>query len=98
MEASDTSFHGMGREDIDVRCLGSGRPFVLEIKGPRVRETDLEKLTEEINSESSGKVEVNSLRWSQKRERRIAVSFCNRRLNVSWYRNINLSHAHVGAF
>ncbi len=68
MEANDTSFHGMGREDIDVRCLGSGRPFVLEIKGPRVRETDLEKLTDDINSKSSGKVEVNSLRWSQKRE------------------------------
>ena len=68
MEASDTSFHGMGREDIDVRCLGSGRPFVLEIKGPRIRDTDLDKLTEEINSRSSGKVEVNSLRWSHKKE------------------------------
>ncbi len=25
-------FHGAGREDIDVLMLGSGRPFVLEIK------------------------------------------------------------------
>ena len=68
MDANDTSFHGMGREDIDVRCLGSGRPFVLELKGPRSRKTDLEELSEKINSEASGKVEVNSLRWSQKRE------------------------------
>ena len=68
MEANDTSFHGMGREDIDVRCLGSGRPFVLEVKGPRIRDMDLDKLSEEINSKSSGKVEVNSLRWSLKKE------------------------------
>ena len=68
MGANDTSFHGMGREDIDVRCLGTGRPFVLEIKGPRVRKTDLEELSEQINTKASGKVEVNSLRWSQKRE------------------------------
>ena len=28
MGAFDTSFHGMGREDIDVRCLGcEGRSF-----------------------------------------------------------------------
>lgn len=27
-------FHGCGREDIDVRMLGSGRPFVLELQEP----------------------------------------------------------------
>lgn len=27
-------FHGSGREDIDVRMLGSGRPFVLELTEP----------------------------------------------------------------
>ena len=42
LSAEDTSFHGMGREDIDVRCLGRGRPFVLEVKRPKVRRTDLE--------------------------------------------------------
>ena len=29
-------FHGAGREDIDVLMLGSGRPFVLEIKEPKL--------------------------------------------------------------
>ena len=28
-------FHGAGREDIDVRMLGRGRPFILEVINPR---------------------------------------------------------------
>ncbi len=32
--------HGCGREDTDVRCLGDGRPFVLEITHPRRRRLD----------------------------------------------------------
>ncbi|MDR0309867.1 MAG: tRNA pseudouridine(54/55) synthase Pus10, partial [Candidatus Methanoplasma sp.] len=37
-------FHGMGREDIDARMLGDGRPFVLEINRPRKRDIDLDEL------------------------------------------------------
>lgn len=33
----DASFHGGGREDIDALMLGTGRPFVLEVKEPRWR-------------------------------------------------------------
>jgi len=35
--AEGTRFHGMGREDIDARMLGRGRPFVLELVRPRSR-------------------------------------------------------------
>ena len=28
-----SKFHSAGREDIDVRMLGAGRPFVLELVG-----------------------------------------------------------------
>lgn len=66
--ASDTSFHGMGREDIDVRCLGSGRPFVLEIKNPKIRNEELSVIEGKINSNNPDKVRVNSLRWCQKKE------------------------------
>ena len=66
--ASDTSFHGMGREDIDVRCLGSGRPFVLEIKNPRLRDFELSKIEKEINSNEPEKVRVNSLKWCTKKD------------------------------
>lgn len=41
------SFHGMGREDIDARCL-AWRPFVLEIAKPRLRRINLKKLAKKI--------------------------------------------------
>lgn len=59
-------FHGAGREDVDVRMLGNGRPFVVEVKGPIKRHIDLEKIAEEINK--SGKVEVLGLRFITKEE------------------------------
>ena len=33
--ADSASLHGSGREDIDVRMLGRGRPFVMEFANPR---------------------------------------------------------------
>ena len=59
--ASDTTFHGAGREDIDARMLGSGRPFIVEAVRPRRRSIDLVQLQEEINRQSAGKVEVGKL-------------------------------------
>ena len=67
-KGAEHSFHGMGREDIDARMLGNGRPFVLEIKLPIRRQLDLKKLEELINSYSKGKVEVFNLRPSSKDE------------------------------
>jgi tRNA pseudouridine synthase 10 len=37
-------FHGAGREDIDVRMLGDGRPFVLEMVNPKCLDVDLAAL------------------------------------------------------
>ncbi|HTW77882.1 MAG TPA: tRNA pseudouridine(54/55) synthase Pus10 [Thermoplasmata archaeon] len=54
-------FHGMGREDIDARMLGRGRPFVLEILRPRVRTVDLAAIGPEIARASQGRVEVDGL-------------------------------------
>ena len=42
-------FHGMGREDIDALCLGDGRPFVLEISQPKIRDIDLDELEKLAN-------------------------------------------------
>jgi tRNA pseudouridine synthase 10 len=36
-EGEKTAFHASGREDIDARMLGTGRPFVLEISKPKKR-------------------------------------------------------------
>jgi len=68
LAAEDTSFHGMGREDIDVRCLGTGRPFVIEIKKPSTRLANLEEIQKVVNENAVDKVEINSLRWSNRSE------------------------------
>ncbi len=60
---SESKFHGAGREDIDVKMLGSGRPFVLEIKEPKIRDLDLEILEEKINTFAGEKVEVQDLKF-----------------------------------
>lgn len=68
LDAQEDSFHGMGREDIDVRCMGSGRPFVIEIKEPKTRTVDTEVAMAEINSRAEGKIKINSLRLSNRKE------------------------------
>jgi tRNA pseudouridine synthase 10 len=67
-QGTEHAFHGMGREDIDVRCLGRGRPFVLEIKEPRKRSFNAEKLAEIINEAAQGSVEVSAIRPSTRSE------------------------------
>lgn len=65
-KGADSSFHGAGREDIDVLMLGNGRPFVLEIKSPKIRDIDLQKLELEVNQINEGKVRISELRFVEK--------------------------------
>ena len=58
----------MGREDIDVRCLGLGRPFVLEIKRPMRRNLPTKDLVEMVKNHASGKVEVDELSWCTRKK------------------------------
>jgi tRNA pseudouridine synthase 10 len=60
------SFHAAGREDVDARMLGTGRPFVMEIKKPRKRFLDLKNLTKLVNKQAQEKVEISSLRAATK--------------------------------
>jgi tRNA pseudouridine synthase 10 len=60
------SFHASGREDIDARMLGEGRPFVIEVTQPKNRFLDLKKLEETLNSHAQGKVEVSNLEFADK--------------------------------
>lgn len=61
--AEGVCLHGAGREDIDARMLGNGRPFVLEIRSPRVRSLALPPLRDEINREALHRVEISDLRF-----------------------------------
>jgi len=62
----DASFHAAGREDIDARMLGHGRPFVLQVKKPKKRFIDLKALKKSVNNEAQGKVRILSLRFTDK--------------------------------
>jgi tRNA pseudouridine synthase 10 len=63
---SGASFHASGREDIDARMLGNGRPFVIEIAAPKKRFLDLGKMEDAVNANGVDKVEVSGLRFANR--------------------------------
>ena len=63
------AFHGAGREDIDVLMLGEGRPFVLEIKEPKIRNINLNLLEKEINNKNDGKTAYHNLKFTYKKRK-----------------------------
>ncbi|MGD6851948.1 MAG: tRNA pseudouridine(54/55) synthase Pus10 [Candidatus Bathyarchaeia archaeon] len=62
----ESFFHASGREDIDARMLGSGRPFIVEVSKPKKRSIDLKQIEEAINAGGVGKVEVSELHFASK--------------------------------
>ncbi len=69
LEASggkESFFHASGREDIDARMLGPGRPFIVEISKPKKRSLDLQQIEAAINANGLGKVEVSKLHFASK--------------------------------
>ena len=66
-DAGNAILHGAGREDIDARMLGSGRPFVMEVEAPRRRSVDLEALEAEINRSAEGRVAVSLTGWADRK-------------------------------
>lgn len=61
--ASGFNFSSSGREDVDVRTLGNGRPFAMELLNPhrsRLSKAEMKQLQETINA-SSDKIRVRDL-------------------------------------
>ena len=54
-DAERIVLHASGREDVDVRMIGTGRPMVIEVKNPRFRLVDSSLLNELL---SNGVVEA----------------------------------------
>jgi len=67
MDGTEALFHGAGREDVDALMLGTGRPFVIEVKEPRRRNVDVERLEGDVNAYAEGRVEVEGLRLATHR-------------------------------
>ena len=63
-KAKDAVLHAAGREDIDALMLGTGRPFVVEIKHPKIRYVPLDIVLEKINSFGTGFISVTDLHYS----------------------------------
>jgi tRNA pseudouridine synthase 10 len=66
-----TKFHGAGREDVDVRMLGAGRPFVIELVEAKVTAPNLAEIEAVINDRNQGRLEVTGLHWTQKERVRV---------------------------
>ena len=80
MQARAYALHGAGREDVDVRCLGEGRPFVLELAEPRRRILDLEGLAAQVAEGAGGRVEIEGLvRTHKETIGRIKEAGCDKR-------------------
>lgn len=68
--ARSSKFSSSGREDVDVRMLGRGRPFVLEVIQPSLIQVDrdvMRKIQDEINS-GQEMVKVRDLQMVTKEE------------------------------
>ncbi len=61
--AESAALHGAGREDIDARMLGNGRPFVLELRAPMRRTIPLAEAHLRVNERAAGSVEVSPMRF-----------------------------------
>jgi tRNA pseudouridine synthase 10 len=64
--------------------LGTGRPFVLELREPRTRSIDLDALREAANVAASGKIALGRISWSS----RGAVARVKETLATKTYRAI----------
>jgi len=66
-ESETSKFHGAGREDIDVKMLGEGRPFIIELINPRIRSLNLNKIQKKVNKKNKKKVQIYDLKFTNKR-------------------------------
>jgi tRNA pseudouridine synthase 10 len=67
-KATDSKFHGGGREDIDVRMLGEGRPFIIELRNPKKRTLNLYRIQKAVNNKNRKKIKISELKNSSKEE------------------------------
>jgi len=65
--AKELLFHGSGREDVDVRMLGKGRPFVIELIEPKIRSANLKKIENSINKKNKKSLKLTDLVFVQKK-------------------------------
>ncbi len=63
--------HASGREDVDARMLGTGRPFIVELKSPSKRSFDMSILSKKVNEYSRNLVKILFTNTASRRDIRI---------------------------
>ena len=97
--ASEDKFHGMGREDIDAAMLGEGRPFVLELRQPKVRSLDLAALEKVINAAAAGRITANRLLWVERpRVAELKETVCDKtyRIDINFDQSVEIERLKKG--
>lgn len=97
---SEDLFHGMGREDIDAAMLGNGRPFVLELRMPKNRNLDLQKIGKKVNTKNKERVQVSELKFvPRSRVAELKNTVCDKtyRVDVSISDKISIESLKKGA-
>ena len=98
--STENLFHGMGREDIDAAMLGLGRPFVLELRRPKVRDIDLDKMQMEINTVNKDRIRVSNFKLvSRSRVAELKNTVCDKsyRVDVSVPEELSIESLKNGA-
>ena len=98
--STENLFHGMGREDIDAAMLGSGRPFVLELRRPKVRDIDLDKMQIEINTVNKDRIRASNFKLvSRSRVAELKNTVCDKsyRVDVSVPEGLSIESLKNGA-
>ena len=68
-DADELFLHGSGREDIDVRMLGDGRPFILEFINPKKSLSCHQRVNEMRElANRSDKVKALGMEFASKRD------------------------------
>lgn len=67
-EGTNAILHGSGREDVDARMLGNGRPFIIEIQNPKKRFVDLKEVEKFVNEKTKGKVVIFDLKFAKPKD------------------------------
>ena len=97
---SEDLFHGMGREDIDAAMLGHGRPFVLELRMPKNRDLDLQKIGKKVNVDNKDRVQASELKFvPRSRVAELKNTVCDKtyRVDVSISDEISIESLKKGA-
>lgn len=82
-EADEVIIHAAGREDVDARMLGVGRPLVIEVKNPKKRRVDLATIRERFKESPLSKlVRVEVISTTSKSEIKTIKEFSGKKRKI----------------